>query len=150
MNQSGFKPTAIYLMSLLYIAAGVNHFWHPQTYLQIMPPFLPFHETFNYIAGVSEVLLGFLLLFKKKRNMAAWGLVVLLVLIFPANIQMTINYSKQNHPHLWLSYLRLPLQGLLIWWSLIYTNWYETIKWITPVLGSVQLSYNPKTSFNRA
>lgn len=82
-----------------------------------------------------EIVFGVLLLFKNTRNMAAWGLVVLLILIFPANIQMTINYTKENHPLLWLSYLRLPLQALLIWWALIYTNWYSGKN--TPLLNDI-------------
>lgn len=116
------KGFGLYIMALLYIIAGINHFWHPETYLKIIPPFIPAHKFINAVTGVVEIALGLLLLPKPTSNIAAWGLVVLLILIFPANIQMTINYHKENHPYLVLSYLRLPLQALLIWWAFSYTN----------------------------
>jgi uncharacterized membrane protein len=122
------KKILLYVMALGYIVAGINHFWHPQMYLKIVPHFLPLHEALNYLTGVLEILLGFLLFPKVTRNIAAWGLAILLVLIFPANIQMAIDYTKENHPQKWLTYLRLPLQFLLIWWALQYTNLSRTGK----------------------
>lgn len=54
--------------------------------------------------------------------MAAWGIVLLLIAVFPANVQMMLNYKAQSNPFLWLSVLRLPLQGLLIWWAFQYAT----------------------------
>jgi uncharacterized membrane protein len=131
--KEGFKivfgeKSLLYLMAFLYVVAGINHFWHPHTYLKIIPPLLPWHEELNFITGVLEIIFGILLLLHITRNIEAWGLVALLVLIFPANIQMAINYSKEEHPDLWLAYLRLPLQFFLMWWALVYTDWYRSIK----------------------
>ncbi len=111
-------------MGFLYILAGINHFWHPTFYLKIMPHFLPAHKMLNYITGALEIIFGGLLLVKATRNFAAWGLIVLLILIFPANIQMAVDYCKEDNPSMWLAYLRLPLQLILIWWVFIYTDWY--------------------------
>lgn len=86
---------------------------------------MPLHNAINIAAGVAEILLGVLLLPKATRSAAAWGLVVLLLLIFPANVQMAVDYSKEAHPQTWIAYLRLPLQGLLVWWALAYTDWYQ-------------------------
>ncbi|HZH67515.1 MAG TPA: MauE/DoxX family redox-associated membrane protein [Flavisolibacter sp.] len=116
----------LYVMAVLFVLAGANHFWHPAGYLKIIPPFLPYHEAINYVTGALEILFGALLLFKATRNIAAWGLILLLILVFPANIQMAYDYKQQGHPLLWAAYLRLPLQLLLIWWVLIYTNWYRS------------------------
>lgn len=115
------KKYWLYVMAVLYIMAGINHFWHPETYLKIIPYFLPLKEELNYLTGVLEILLGGLLFFSFARRQAAWGLIVLLILIFPANVQMAFNYALQGHPFLWLAWLRLPLQLGLIWWAYIYT-----------------------------
>lgn len=109
-------------MASLYIAAGLNHFVHPPTYLNIMPPWLPAHEFLVLLSGVIEVLLGVLLFVRPVRRLAAIGIIVLLIAVFPANVQMMLNYKEQNHPLLWLAILRLPLQGLLIWWAFQYAR----------------------------
>jgi uncharacterized membrane protein len=110
------------LMALAFVAAGTNHFLHPAPYVAIMPPALPAPELLVAISGVVEILLGLLLLFRPTRRFAAIGIIVLLVAVFPANIQMAINWVREGHPHLWLALLRLPLQGLLIWWAALYTR----------------------------
>lgn len=109
-------------MASLYAAAGINHFVNPQTYLAIMPPWLPAHSFLVFISGLLELILGVLLFFTPTRRLAAWGIILLLIAVFPANIQMTINYEREEHPNFWLSVLRLPLQFLLIWWAYQYTK----------------------------
>ncbi|MDB5207862.1 MAG: hypothetical protein JWR72_2937 [Flavisolibacter sp.] len=120
------KKFFLYGMAMLYVLAGVNHFWHPEGYLRLMPDFLPLHEQLNYLTGILEVLFAILLLFRVTRSTGAWGLIILLILIFPANIQMAVDYTQEGHPLVWLAYLRLPLQLILIWWVMIYTNWYRS------------------------
>lgn len=119
------KKYLLYLMAVLYVLAGINHFWHPEGYLKIMPHFLPWHTMLNYLAGALEILFGLLLLFQATRSIGAWGLIVLLILVFPANVQMAVDYTQQGHPLVWLAYLRLPLQLLLIWWAMHYTKFYQ-------------------------
>ncbi len=113
---------SLYLMACLYIAAGINHFRSPGFYYKIMPSYLPYPYTLIYISGIGESVLGILLLFKKTRQFAAWGLVVLLIAVFPANIQMLVNYIQTNHPQLWIAIVRLPLQLPLIWWAYSFTG----------------------------
>jgi uncharacterized membrane protein len=119
------KRYLLYLMAVLYVLAGVNHFWHPDGYLKIIPHFLPWPKALNYLTGALEALFGLLLLFRVTRSLAAWGLIILLILIFPANIQMAVDYKQEDHSLLWLAYLRLPLQLVLIWMMMINTNWYR-------------------------
>ena len=109
-------------MALLYIAAGINHFLNPDIYLNIMPPYLPQPNLLVYISGLLEILLGLLLLPRLTRRVAAWGIILLLIAVFPANIQMAINYGQTNHLGLWISLLRLPLQIVLIWWAWTFTR----------------------------
>ncbi len=111
----------MYLMGFLYIAAGINHFINPRFYLRIMPPYLPQHELLVALSGVAEFVLGVLLFFLITRNWAAWGIIVLLIAVFPANIYMAYGTPFQEMSAL-LRWGRLPIQLVLIWWAYQYTN----------------------------
>lgn len=113
---------SLYGMIILYLAAGFNHFWHPDMYKNIMPPYLPYHLPLIYASGVCEIALGLLLLPLSTRPVAAWLIIGLLIAIFPANIQMTINYYRLHSPYTWLTILRLPAQILLIAWAWQFTG----------------------------
>jgi uncharacterized membrane protein len=110
------------LFGVLFILAGLNHFRDPNFYINIMPPYLPWHRELVAISGVAEIALGTLLLFRRWAVLAGWGLIALLVAIFPANLHMAMNpqlYPSISPTALWL---RLPVQGLLIAWAYIYTR----------------------------
>jgi len=112
-----FKLVMKYLLAVLFIAAGLNHFVHPAFYLKIIPPYLPWHAALNYLSGAFEVLLGVLVLVPRYSRLAGWGLIALLIAVFPANI-----YMAQN-PHLFPDIsptallIRLPLQLVPILWA---------------------------------
>lgn len=110
----------LYLQAIGYIAAGLNHFINPKTYLAIMPPYLPAHSLMVALSGGAEIVLGIGLLFPATRSLAAWGLIILLVAVFPANVHMALSGRFQKIPG-WLRWGRLPLQGVLIWWAYYYT-----------------------------
>jgi uncharacterized membrane protein len=116
------KTFLLWLMAALYTGAGVNHFLHPDPYRQIMPAWLPAPDLLVQLSGAAEILLGLLLLPVKTRRIAAWGIVALLVAVFPANVQMLLNWRASGHPLLWLAWLRLPLQGVFVWWAWRYTR----------------------------
>ena len=80
-----------YLLAAFFVLAGLNHFIKPDFYLKIMPPYLPWHLLLVYLSGVVEIVLGLLLLLPKFTRAAAWGLIALLVAVFPANIHMAFN-----------------------------------------------------------
>ena len=111
----------LYLMALFYIAAGINHFVHPDGYVKIMPPYIPYHEAMVFLSGVAELVLGVLLLPTVTRPFAAWGLISLLIAVFPANIQMAVDAYHTGKPPLWIALLRLPFQIPLLWWAWKYT-----------------------------
>ena len=119
---SRVKTLSRYLFGLFFVLAGINHFVHPGFYLNIMPPYLPWHLALVYISGVAEIGLGLLLLFRRWEAVAAWGLIALLVAVFPANLHMAMHqelYPTLPPLGLWL---RLPIQGLLIVWAYWYTR----------------------------
>jgi uncharacterized membrane protein len=116
------KNAFLYAMAVLYIAAGINHFIHPAFYIKIMPPWLPYHTALILISGVCEIVFGLLLLLPSARRPAAWLIILMLIAIFPANIQMMVNYLHENNPRLWIAIVRLPLQLVLIWWAYYFTK----------------------------
>jgi len=119
---STFKVVMKYLLAAFYLIAGVNHFVHPQFYLRIMPPYLPSPLFLQYVAGFFEVLLGAMVLIPKYTRLAAWGLIILLIAIFPANIHMAIHhelYPDFSSTFLWI---RLPLQLIFIAWAWWFTG----------------------------
>ena len=85
------KLLSTILMGLFYIFVGVNHFTDPYWFLQIVPPYLPYKIQLVYISGLLEVILGVMLLIPKTRFYAGWGLIVLLIAVYPANIDMFVN-----------------------------------------------------------
>lgn len=106
-------------MGALYAAAGVNHFVNPKFYLRIIPPYLPWHKMINYLSGLAEVVLGVGMFIPTYRSFAAWGIIALLIAVFPANLYM---YQK-GHPKISGKFLfwRLPFQLVLIAWAWLYT-----------------------------
>jgi uncharacterized membrane protein len=107
---------------LFFVLAGVNHFRMTDFYLPMMPPWVPLHLESVYLSGVAEVGLGVLLLFPRTSVASAWGLIVLLIAVFPANLHMAQHpdaFPDFSQTALWA---RLPLQGVLIAWAFWYTR----------------------------
>lgn len=116
------KAVTKYLLGALFIAAGMNHFVNTGFYLKIMPPYLPWHVPLVYLSGIAEVALGALLLFRRSSTIAAWGLILLLIAVFPANLHMAVNSEQFPQFSPSLLWLRLPLQAVLIAWAYWYTR----------------------------
>ncbi|MGB0647565.1 MAG: DoxX family protein, partial [Bradymonadia bacterium] len=91
MNVKTLKLTARIVISGFFVSVGIHHFIDPTPYLVIMPPYLPAHLELVYISGVFEMLGGLGLLIKRVRMFAGWGLIALLIAVYPANIHMLIN-----------------------------------------------------------
>jgi uncharacterized membrane protein len=106
---------SLYLLAVLFVGAGVLHFLRPETYLRIMPPALPAPRLLVLLSGAAEVAGGLGLLLPATRRWAAWGLLALLLAVFPANIYM-LQTHEQLHLPAWVGWARLPLQPLLMWW----------------------------------
>jgi uncharacterized membrane protein len=105
------------LFGFLFIGTGILHFVHPATYLKIMPPYLPFPAELVFISGVFEVGLGVLVMIPQTKWFASWGLILLLIAVFPANIQMTLHPEQFPQIPQWILWARLPLQFVLIAWA---------------------------------
>ncbi len=119
MNQ--IKTISKYLLAMFMIVAGIMHFATPDFFLKIMPPYLPLHKELVLLSGVFELVPGVLLLVPQTSRLAAWGIVALLIAVFPANLYL---YQHQDilpaAPVIHL--LRLPLQGVFILWAYWHTR----------------------------
>ena len=111
------KRIALFGLALFFVAAGINHFLNPDFYVAMMPPYLPMHLGLVYISGVFEVLGGLAALLPAARSAAGWGLVLLLVAVFPANLHMALNADLFPGMSAAALYIRLPFQALFIAWA---------------------------------
>ncbi len=109
----------LYLMAAFYAYAGISHFRKPRFFLSITPKWVPAPEKVNILVGIIEILLGIGLIIPVTRTIAAYGVIALLIAVFPANLfhhQKARKKGKLVIPTM----IRLPLQLLLIWWATIY------------------------------
>ncbi|WP_373189940.1 MauE/DoxX family redox-associated membrane protein [Halolamina sp.] len=123
------KHPLCYLMGSLYVVAGIAHFLAPNGFAQIVPPWLPNPLALVYLSGIAEIVLGLGVLHPRTRKPAAWGLIALLLAVFPANIYMaTSGVVVQDaatgtlDPSPLVRWGRLPLQAVLIAWAWWYTG----------------------------
>ncbi len=103
------------LAAVFFVVAGVFHFLKPELYLQMMPPYLPAPQLLVAVSGVAEAAGGLGLLIRPVRRVAGWGLIALLVAVFPANIYM-LQHAGQFQIAPWILWGRLPFQAIFIAW----------------------------------
>ncbi|HXQ80196.1 MAG TPA: DoxX family protein [Opitutaceae bacterium] len=105
------------ILAVFFVMAGMNHFRVPSMYVSVVPAWLPWPANLSAIAGVCEILGGVGILLPGLRRAAGWGLVALLVAVFPANLNAALvrhmQGSSLSPAMLWA---RLPLQAVLIAW----------------------------------
>jgi len=120
----------LWTMGALYVVAGINHFRDIDFYLPMMPKDLPAHRALVELSGVAEFALGLTLLLlgaraPRLRRWAAWGVIALLIAIFPANLNIALNdvpIGGRDHGFGVWNWVRLPLQAVLIGWAWLYAR----------------------------
>lgn len=121
MNQSEIKKVSSVFISLFYIVAGINHFWHSSFYYPLIPDYLPSHELINTLSGIAEIVLGTGIFFNRLKHYAAIGIIILLLLFIPAHIwfiQKNGCLSESLCVPVWVAWLRLVVfHPLLILWA---------------------------------
>lgn len=109
---------SITILAVFFTVAGAYHFISPETYLPLMPDWLPWHLPLIYLSGAAEMIGGIGICFQISRRLAGWWLIAVLIAVFPANLHMLMSHvplgGKSVAP--WIYWVRLPLQGLLIAW----------------------------------
>ena len=114
-------PLHLYLMAFVYFIAGINHFKNPRLYIKISPPYFPNPKLLNSLSGVAEMILGIALCIPAISNFAAWGVIALLIAIFPTHVYMYFEEKARMGLPKWVLLLRMPLQLGLIYWAYQYT-----------------------------
>lgn len=109
-------------LGVLFILAGINHFRAADFYVAIVPPALPAPLLLVQISGVAEILLGAALFVPCFRRLAAWGIIALLLAVYPANWNMALNPERFPQFSPVILWLRLPVQLLLIGWAYLYAR----------------------------
>ena len=116
------RRIALLLLAVFFAVAGVNHFVNPAFYVAIMPPYLPAHLELVYLSGLLEVLGGLALLPQRTRVLAGWGLIALLVAVYPANLHMALHPELFPDASKMALYVRLPFQFVFIAWTIWATR----------------------------
>jgi uncharacterized membrane protein len=122
MSMPPTKRLARYLFGAFFVLAGLNHFLMTGFYVGIVPPYLPWPLALVIISGLAEIGLGALLLVQRWSVLAAWGLIALLIAVFPANLHMALHPALYPWAPVALLWLRLPLQAVLIAWAYWHTR----------------------------
>ena len=102
------------LFAAFFIIAGVTHFTNRDFFTSIVPPYLPWPVMLVYVSGVAEIVLGVMLMVPATTRVAAWGLIALLLAVFPANIHMAMNPQLYPGTPMAALLIRLPLQGVMV------------------------------------
>ncbi len=126
MRMNPAQPSAI-AAGALFTGAGVAHFARPDFFEAIVPDWFPYAALANRASGAAELLLGLGMLNSRTRRVSALGLILLTIVVFPANIDAAINkvepklvdgrftrsVGTATGPANWI---RLPMQLPLLWW----------------------------------
>jgi uncharacterized membrane protein len=107
------------ILAVCMVVAGILHFVESEPFIRIVPDFLPAPAALVYSSGVIEILLGIGLLVPAARKLSAWGLVMLFIAVYPANLNMAFNNIHINGvpDGWWFQAIRLPFQFVLIAWA---------------------------------
>lgn len=113
------KNVGLAFVFLFFMGGGIAHFLYTDFFAAIMPPYIGYHREIVYISGVFEILGAIGILVPALRQWAGNGLLLLVVVVSPANIHMWLHPDLfPDVPQAFLS-IRLVMQVALlalIWW----------------------------------
>jgi uncharacterized membrane protein len=114
------KLVLLLALSWLFVSTGFLHLRSPAPFVRIVPPYFPHASALVTYTGVLEIVGGLALLWPRSRRLASFGLVALLLGVFPVNINMALHpeqFSDIANPTFF--WLRVPLQlvyiALTVW-----------------------------------
>ena len=115
-------PWHLYIMAVLYILAGINHFIKPKIYLRIMPNYLPHHKRLVYLSGVAEIILGIMLCIPLLKNIAIILIILMLMVFLSVHFYMISDKKASSGLPKWVLVLRIPIQFILMYWAYSYLS----------------------------
>lgn len=107
-------------MALMYVVAGLFHFIKPRMYMRIMPRYLPAHKALVLLSGIAEILLGIGLCFPETKDLAIYGIILMLLVFLLVHFYMLSSEKAGAGLPKWILIVRIPLQFILIWWAWFY------------------------------
>lgn len=121
------KTILLWVMAFVYAFIGFNHLWNPQQFVAIIPPDLPEPELLNVVSGLAEIVLAVFVLEPRTRVLAAWGIIALLIAVFPANLYVAVENidaatGEPGAGNAVVNWVRLPFQAVFIAWAWWYTR----------------------------
>jgi uncharacterized membrane protein len=124
MKTANLKELFRVILAVAMVIVGMTHFVIPEPYVKIVPSQLPHPLGLVYLSGFYEILGGIGLLVPPVSQAAAWGLIILFIAVYPANINMAVNHIKlDNIPDSpWFQAIRLPFQAVFLAWAWWYTK----------------------------
>ena len=116
--------------SVMFILIGLMHILKPEKLTYMIEGILPFEEVLVIISGIFEIVLGIGLFIPRTRVLSGWLLIVLLIVMFPANINVA--FAQLPPPgglpaSPWYLWSRLLFQPVYIYWV-----WRSAVKNTTP------------------
>jgi uncharacterized membrane protein len=126
-----WQRVAMWFVFCWFFFGGLAHFAFTDVEARIVPPQIPDPRDIVLLTGVLELAGAFGLLLPWTRRFAGWGLVLLTIAVTPANIYMLRIHDQFPNIPVWLLWLRLPLQLVLLWliwwasrWRKSARHWY--------------------------
>lgn len=113
-------------MAIMLLITGAGHFIVPAPVDALIPTFLPGEpRLWTYLSGLAEITIALALLAPLSKKIAgksirlwgAYGALALFLAVYPANINMAIQWSDRDMPEPLFAYARLPLQFGLFYWA---------------------------------
>jgi uncharacterized membrane protein len=109
-------------LSAVLGTAGVMHFVRPEFFDEIVPHKLPFPRVWTYVSGVAELACAAAVARPATRKAGGLASAFVFVAVFPANIQMAVDWRERPARDRAAAYGRLPLQIPLVLWALRVWN----------------------------
>lgn len=120
---SSWRASGRYALAIMFVFTGVSHFTPMKhDFAAMIPAPLPNDLWVIYLSGVLEIAGGIGLLIPRTRRLAGFGLALLLVALFPANVNAALNAIPLGGRPPTTLWLRAPMQLLylgMVWWTAI-------------------------------
>ena len=113
-------PWHYHMMAGMYVLAGLAHWLFPKAYLRVLPPWVPWGRLTVWASGLLEVALGAALWFPQTRVASLYGIMGMLLLFMPVHTHMLSDKRAAGGLPRWALWLRIPMQGFLIYWAYGY------------------------------
>ncbi len=109
-----------FLLSAIFIIAGIFHLIRPKAFMRVMPLYIPYHKLIIYLSGIAEISAGIGLLYIQTKTLAIWAIIIMLFLFFPVHIHMLVHEKASLKLPKFVLIFRLLLQFGLIYWAYSY------------------------------